>query len=164
MDKETWREIKGYEGTYWVSDKARVKNRKGLILKQTPNTSGYLATRLCRGNREYKWWFIHRLVALAFIPNPESKPDVNHKDGDKFNNAIENLEWVTKHENHIHRVYVLKRSMKPPKKIQCLESGKIYESISLASIDIGYKSTGALWKALNGKQITARGFHWTYIN
>lgn len=78
-------------GTYCV-------NWCGRILKQRKHTNGYLRVSLGKENEH----FVHRLVAKAFIPNPENKPYVNHKDGDKQNNKVGNLEWVTEKENSIH--------------------------------------------------------------
>lgn len=164
MVEKNWREIKGYENLYWVNQFGEVKNGKGKILKQTLNTSGYVYTRLCKGKRQYKWHFIHRLVASAFLENPENKPDVNHKDGNKLNNKVSNLEWVTKRENHLHRVYLLKKTNSgwSPKAVVCLETGKKFKSIAEASGYCGFKTIGNLSQVLNGKRQTAGGFHWRF--
>ena len=103
---EIWKDIKGYEGHYRVSNLSRVSStRRGSekILKAGINGHGYYTVVLClEKNRESRT--IHRLVAEAFIPNPENKPQVNHIDSDRKNSVIENLEWVTAKENNRHAV------------------------------------------------------------
>ena len=91
---EEWRAVVGYEGKYEVSNLGQVRSRKlhtDLVLKQYPGT--YKSIYLHKQGRHYK--LIHRLVAEAFIPNPDNKPQVNHIDGNKLNNNVSNLEWVT---------------------------------------------------------------------
>ena len=110
---EEWRDIKGYEGLYQVSNLGRVKslprerrNRQGYyytkekILKQTNTSTGYKKVELFNGTR--KSYKVHRLVAQAFLNNEYNKPQVNHKDGNKINNNVNNLEWVTGSKNIIH--------------------------------------------------------------
>lgn len=102
--KEEWRAIKGYEGLYEVSDCGRVKNRYGKIIAQEKTKIGYLRVHLWK-NGEGKHLSVHRLVAEAFIPNPDNKPCVGHikkmDDGteDKTANESWNLQWMTYEEN-----------------------------------------------------------------
>ena len=90
---EEWRDIKGYEGLYQVSNLGRVRSKR-KILKGTPDKDGYLRVALCK-NGTRKYFGIHRLVAIAFIYNANNYPCVNHKDENKTNNRVKNLEWCT---------------------------------------------------------------------
>lgn len=105
MNEEIWKDIPGYEGYYQVSNLGRVKSLprgKQWPYRQTHNNirkikktnRGYFSVNLCTNN-EAKWFMVHRLVAMAFIPNPNNLPCVNHKDENKTNNRVENLEWCT---------------------------------------------------------------------
>lgn len=108
-DKEIWKDIEGYEGLYQVSNFGKVKSlnykrqNKVKILKPSQTGKGafkgqgYLSLHL--KNKQFK---VHRLVAEAFIPNKENKPQINHKDGNKLNNNSNNLEWCTNSENQKH--------------------------------------------------------------
>ena len=99
---EIWEDIEGYEGIYQVSSLGRIKrlykNGKERILKLRSDRDGYLNVGLCKEGR-VKSRGVHRLVAQAFIPNPDNKSQVNHRDENKSNNKVENLEWVTGKEN-----------------------------------------------------------------
>lgn len=103
MKKEIWKDIKGYEGLYQVSNLDRVKRLnynqtdKERIMKPIKHSSGYLQIILFK-NGKMKHMYVHRLVALHFIPNPE----VNHKDENKLNNHVSNLEWCTHSYNNLY--------------------------------------------------------------
>ena len=100
--EEVWKDVKGYEGLYQVSNLGRVKRATtGKVLKACKITGGYLGVTLYK-NSIVSSTKIHRLVAQAFIPNNENKPQVNHIDEDKTNNVVSNLEWVTAKENSNH--------------------------------------------------------------
>lgn len=109
---EIWKDIEGFEGYYQISNKGNVRSvnrfdgvhdRQGLPIKQNLKQNGYLQVGL-RKHGKRKWFGVHRLVAIHFIENPDNKPQVNHIDGNKLNNTVENLEWVTGGENQTHAV------------------------------------------------------------
>jgi hypothetical protein len=143
--EEKWIEISGYEGKYMVSTfgnilsiEKKVKSSRGngichvkeKIVKSFANRNGYFSVLLysnCFGKR----YSLHRLVAQAFIPNPENKPQVNHKDGNKSNNKVDNLEWVTQSENNLHSYNVLNRNRAKKKGAD----SHISKPVSVYSID-----------------------------
>lgn len=116
-NKEIWKSISGYEGLYEVSNYGKIRslnrvlNRKdgvktsikGKILTYNICRKGYYRSKLCKGDGG-KYKTIHRLVAIEFIPNPKKLPQINHIDGDKSNNNVENLEWCTNKYNMEHAI------------------------------------------------------------
>ncbi len=122
---EVWKDIKGFEGFYQVSNKGRIrgvervieyrygKKRiwKGKIKKPTVTKKGYLKVGLFKGKQKVTRE-IQRIVAETFIENPLKKEQVNHIDGNKKNNSVENLEWVTPRENTLHSIYTLGNTLK----------------------------------------------------
>lgn len=116
--QEIWKDIPNYEGFYQISSFGNVRSldrvihfqkgnpkrntfSKGKRIKNQISNSGYYRTKLCK-NQTRKMFSVHRLVAEVFIPNPENKPQVNHIDGNRLNNHVENLEWATMSENVLH--------------------------------------------------------------
>lgn len=124
---EIWKDIIDYEGIYQISNIGRVKSldrnilysngkthfQKGKELNGFLNTSGYWSVDLYKRGKSKKF-YIHRLVAIAFIPNPFNKTEINHIDEDKLNNCVENLEWCTSSENKLAGT-VIKRANKTRK-------------------------------------------------
>ena len=129
--------------------------------KPFKNRDGYLVATLYNGRKKNRTG-AHRLVAMAFIPNPENKPQVNHINGDRADNRPENLEWVTCSENNLHRRRVLHggggREKRP---VRCLDTDTVYQSITEAA-----EATGAgLEKILlccQGKRNRTHGLRWSY--
>ena len=108
---EVWKDIEGFEGKYQVSNMGRVKSltrkvwnytKPGRILKPGMKENGYLQVSLRNGDKSEKHAHVHRLVANAFIPNPSNLPEVNHKNLNKKDNRVENLEWCTSRYNKAH--------------------------------------------------------------
>ena len=154
---EVWNEIDSFLN-YQVSNLGEIKslnfNRTGKekVMKLNIDTSGYYNIGFRKENKRY-CFLVHRLVAMAFIPNPENKPYINHKDSNKLNNNIDNLEWSTASENTIHAYkYGKKVSSKGEKQghsvlteKQVLEIRAIGKSISIKEISILYNmSKGAI--------------------
>ncbi len=171
--KEMWRAIKGYEGIYEVSSQGRIrsvsriirdslgreKEKEGKILSPYILNSGYKGIRF-RG----KSFLVHRLVAEAFIPNPEGKPQVNHKDENKINNNSDNLEWMTKQENDHYGTAIKRRAEKQSKKVyQYSLDGKllkIWKSTNECK-KAGYNRTG-IWFCCKGMHSQHKGYKWSY--
>lgn len=164
--KEIWKDISGYEG-YQVSDLGRVKSLnyrrtgKERVLVGCKDKDGYLRVDLCKDGREKKCK-VHRLVAKAFIPNPEGLPQVNHKDECKTNNVLSNLEWCDAKYN----VNYGTRTGRTSKTVyQYTLDGllvKSYPSANEAKRRTGYNQ-GLISACCNGKLKHAYGFIWSYI-
>ena len=151
LPNEIWKDVVGYEGLYKVSNLGRVKKPMGaysIILK--PFVQDYKMVSLSSNHKSRKF-LVHRLVAQAFIPNPNDKEEVNHIDGNKLNNVVDNLEWCTKSENveHAYRLglsrfteeHRLKASSASVKvtsvPIYCKELDILFSSMSDASRKLG---------------------------
>lgn len=151
--KEIWKEVKDYEGLYWVSDQGHVKNRHNKILIPEIR-NGYYSVDL-RKNGKRKKTRIHRLVAQAFIPNPDNLPTINHKDENKLNNYVSNLEWCTQKYNTYH-------SLPEELKIYCFDLDEEFPSASEASVHLGICRTSIV-KACRGQLTHAGGKLWCYL-
>lgn len=156
-DDEIWKDIEGLEELYAVSTKGRVKNIKtGRILAGCYNNSGYKCIAL-----KGKTYLIHRLIALAFIPNPDNLPQVDHVDENKRNNDISNLRWVSAADNIRHSIY------KQCCKIKQLDKNgnliKIWNSVHQIGRELGYDMS-TIVKVCKCKQRSAFGYHWQYLD
>lgn len=159
-----WISVKSNE-RYCVNRNGEVMNAEtGLILRPSVNKAGYQVVFLCHPKTHKKRTVrVHRLVAEAFLDNPEGKEDVNHKDGNKQNNKVENLEWATRSENMLHRCRVLgKKSTNIPnplKPVICVETGEIFKSRAEAA---RWANTQPVHinECCEGRRKTAGGFRW----
>lgn len=168
MKEEIWKPIKNYEKKYAISSYGRVKSlgnnkrKKEKILKPI-NKKGYLCVDLCSCGKKQQNK-IHRLVAQAFIPNPENKPEVNHIDANKINNSVYNLEWCTRSENEIHSYKKGIKKNKLKKINQYNLDGKYiktWKSFAEITRTLGIRDSN-LWCCCNNITKTAGGYKWKY--
>lgn len=157
MAVEIWKDIAGYEGLYQISNLGNVRN-KSKTLKYQKDRTGYFNVILYK-NKKRNTKKVHRLVAEAFIENTDKLPIINHINGIKTDNRMENLEWITYKNNSIHAV---KNGLIKTKKVLCVETNKIYESIKEASKDTGVFD-GHISKVCKGERKTTGGYHWVYV-
>ena len=163
MKKEIFVDVVGYEGLYSISNQGRIWSfRKNKFLKPFLLRDGYFYVTLGRNNQKA----VHRLLAEAFIPNPESKPQVNHIDENKINNSLENLEWTTRKENINWGTGRIRSAQSRSKAIaQYTLTGeliKIWPSISAAHKIGGYELK-SLWNCCRGIQKKHSGYKWAYV-
>lgn len=159
---ETFVKIEAFEN-YEVSNLGKVRNMKtGKILKPFLHRDGYLGLYLYENNKR-KYLLLHRIIATAFIDNPEEKPQVNHIDENKTNNDLNNLEWCTARENAIHGTRIKRFSEKCFKKVIQLDLNdnvlNEFESIKQAGQETGVFAT-SISACCNGKRKSAGGFKW----
>lgn len=99
-ETEIWKDVSGYEGRYIVSTLGHIKNvKRNKLLKPTIDSKGYSNVKLYMNNIQSKTHKVHRLVASAFLSNPDNKPQINHKDENRTNDRVDNLEWCTNKYN-----------------------------------------------------------------
>ena len=196
---EQWKDIvivKGeqvfdYTGMYQVSTKGNVRSLNyhstGQVkeLQQVKTKNGYLQVTLSKDNKATKF-SVHRLVATAFIPNPDNKPTVNHIDEDKTNNYVENLEWATNGEQVHHGTGTERRSKTQKgknvsnktkrkisetqqghkatrkRKVRCIDTGQEFDTVKQCAEELGV-SVSKLTHYLNGRTKTCNGLHFEYV-
>lgn len=164
LEGEEWKPINGFED-YEISNYGRI--RKDFKLKQINASDGYLKTSLTK-NGEKQYVYMHRLVAEHFLPDWDPQLVVNHKDENKQNNHVSNLKMMTLGENVAYSAALHKDTWgKSPKgqnrKVRCIETGIVYNSLTEAAKALGINYTNSIIKCCKGKYETAHGFHWEYV-
>lgn len=174
MQNEEWKDIEGYDGLYMVSNYGNVKSLnykrtgKECLLKPTNNTTGYyLFVVLCK-NGVLKNYRVHRLVAQAFIPNPNNLPEVNHIDENKNNNCVGNLEWCTREYNNNYGTRNERHAKALSKHVLQIDknSNKViheWDSATQVKLELGFAQSH-ICDCCKGKPShkTAYGFIWRY--
>lgn len=154
--------IKGYEGLYAITEDGQVWSyiSNKFLNKRVQKRDGYELVNLYKDGKQ-KTFQVHRLVAEAFIPNPENKPTVDHKDRDKLNNSVENLQWATTKEQAMNRDYNTVRRTRG-KKIVCVETGEIFNSQREAAEKM-HLDQGNISRVCRGLLNTCGGYHWKFL-
>lgn len=164
--EEIWKEVPGFEGLYQVSNYGQIRStpRRGTtggIMKGHIDKKGYINITLRKDGAQYTQK-LHRLIAITFIPNPNNYPEVNHKDENKQNNRVDNLEWCTTSYNHEYGTRTVRASTRCGKPIRCVETGIEYQGAKWASKELSIDSSG-ITKALKNLNRTCGGYHWQYV-
>ena len=163
-----FKNIAGFNNQYQINTEGQIENSKDKILSQSISNSGYDRVHLCKDGKA-KWYAVHKLVAQTFIPNPLHLPEVNHKDENKLNNNVDNLEWCNSKYNTNYgarnkRISETKtNNTYNTKQVLCVETGVIYPSIMEAQRQTEIFNT-AIGKVCKGERKTAGHYHWVYIN
>lgn len=167
--QEIWKDICGYEGIYQVSSFGNVKSvnrKKQILLKLNKNKEGYYRVGLSK-NKKRKWFSVHKLVAMAFLENVENFPCINHKDENKLNNQVDNLEWCSYKYNNNYGMRKEKAAKSKQKSVsQYNKDGefvKRYDSIISASQLTGI-SKCSICSCAKNKLKSAGGFLWEYAH
>ena len=186
--EEIWKDIAGYEGKYQVSDLGRVRSldryqqrtdhrsgkqyetfKKGSMITQHQGNNGYMRAKIFDKDGQKKMALVHRLVAEAFIPNPQNLPQVNHKDENKTDNRAENLEWctgsynVTYNDLHTRRYNNGGGRRKRPVEQLTMDGQFVarFDSVTEAAEAVG-ASVAHIWNTCDGRQKSSCGYRWRY--
>ena len=176
--EEIWKDVKGFEGLYSISNFGKVKSMERFVKNGKDkqrlqkehevktyinwNRNGYVYCNLYKDNKAYPKK-VHRLIAEAFILNPDNLPQVNHKDGNKQNNCVDNLEWVTDVQNKKHgwdnKLYTADHRKQ---KIKCIQTGEIFESVVKCS-EIMNIDRRSIFRQLKGEKEYVKGYSFIRI-
>ena len=157
------KDIKGYEGLYAITSCGKVWSyRSKKFLKPWKQKKGYLEVSLYKDGTQ-KNYNIHRLVAEAYLPNPNNLPQVNHKDENKTHNYINNLEWYDSTYNNNYGTRNERAGRARGKTVICVETNIVYYSSAEVEQTLGIDAS-SIHKCCKGKRHTAGGYHWRYDN
>lgn len=163
--KENYIPIKGFENLYGIDENGNIFGyKRNRVVKQKLNRFGYCTIKLCKENKLY-YFMVHRLVAQTFIPNPNDLPQVNHKDGNKQNNNVDNLEWCTQSYNmkHAYKMGLEKRNGKNVYQYDLNGNLiEVYDTIKDANLSLGLsKKTSSLVRHCKDKK-PYKGYIWSF--
>lgn len=161
--KKLTRDVVGFEGLYTIDIFGNITNlRTNKYMKQYMNIFGYMNVRLTK-NKKQKEYKVHRLIAEAFIPNPQHKKQVNHIDGNKANNVVWNLEWTTNKDNCIHAADT--GLTKSGKKVRIIETGEVFNSIGSCARKIEGNACNISRCLYNtAKNYSHKGLHFEWVH
>ena len=165
---EKWNTVNDFPD-YEISSFGNVySNKRDIVMKPYHDGWGYQCVTLSSRSEKSKQKKVHRLVAEAFIPNPYNKPEINHIDGNKDNNNVENLEWVTRSENEIHafkhglNVRNSYDAGRPKRRVMITETGQIFNSLTDCARYLGCTRQNVM-RCANGKYEQCMGYHIKFI-
>lgn len=151
------KDISGYEGHYAVTSCGKIWSYKSnRFLNPMLDNYNYLVVSLYKNGIE-KRVRVHRLIAEAYISNPNNLECVDHKDNNKMHNYINNLQWITRAENTRKERYLAE------KKVKCIETGEVFSSILAAAKATGQKTSSHIGECCSGKRRSAGGYHWEFF-
>lgn len=175
-EQEVWKPVVGYEGYYEVSNLGRIKSvertvimKNGVlrpiherIMRPSAQKTGYLNITLSKCGELQRHVRVHRLVAEAFIPNPNNLPEVNHKDENKQNNRADNLEWCDRRYNNIYGTAKLRAMITQGKPVLQLKDGKIINGWPSAGMAAAFTDAtqGGISSCCRGEMKTSGGYEW----
>lgn len=156
------KDIQGYEGLYAITDQGQVWSyrKKGFLVPRDKN--GYYQVHLTDRDGKLIDYAIHRLVAQAFIPNPENKPTVQHEDEDKHNNNVSNLSWATYSEQVNYGTRNERTAMAISIPVYCVELNKVFIGATAAAKEVGLSSGSTITQCCRNPKKTAAKYHWRY--
>lgn len=155
------KDIKDFEGIYAITSCGRVWSYQSKkFLKPNIQKRGYYHYRLYKNGKQ-KSFLAHRLVAMAYLSNPDNLPEVNHKDENKSHNYLGNLEWCTREYNREYGTQIERQRQKLQIKVECIETGQIFNSMQDACEWMGFnRNSSALSAYFRRKQKTCGGYTW----
>ena len=161
MENEVWKDLVGFEGLYEVSNLGQIRSMprrgtRGGIMSGHADAKGYINITLRKDGQQFTQK-LHRLIAITFIPNPDNLPDINHKDEDKRNNRVDNLEWCSAKYNNGYGT----RTLRCGKPVVCVETGKRYDGAKWAANELNLDPS-SITKCVKNPQSTCGGYHWRY--
>lgn len=146
---------------YSIDKMGNVYNLAHKMIKPSVSNNGYLRVSLNNEKVKHKRFFVHRLVAEAFIPNPDNKSQVNHIDYNRSNNSVSNLEWCTPLENLQHSKIIEKATEAKKRKVVCITTGEVFDSFKEVSKKLGLSHSN-LVACCKGKRKRCGGLEWKY--